>query len=89
MKKRKLANSNLEVSTIGLGCMGMSFSYGPPKDKKEMTDLLRAAVERGITFFDTAEVYGPYTSAVSKNVMPRSTAARRREIISCLSLGGP
>ena len=60
MQKRKLGKSNLEVSAIGLGCMGMSFSYGPPKDKQEMTSLLRAAVERGITFFDTAEVYGPY-----------------------------
>jgi aryl-alcohol dehydrogenase-like predicted oxidoreductase len=62
MQKRKLGNSNLEVSAIGLGCMGMSFSYGPPKDKKEMTDLLHAAVDRGITFFDTAEVYGPFTN---------------------------
>jgi len=60
MEKRKLGKSNLEVSALGLGCMGMSFSYGPPKDKKEMTAVLRAAVERGITFFDTAEVYGPY-----------------------------
>jgi aryl-alcohol dehydrogenase-like predicted oxidoreductase len=60
MLKRKLGKSNLEVSAIGLGCMGMSFSYGPPKDKKEMIDLLHAAVERGITFFDTAEVYGPF-----------------------------
>jgi len=59
MQKRKLGKSNLEVSAIGLGCMGMSFSYGPPKDKKEMTELLHAAVDRGITFFDTAEVYGP------------------------------
>src|SRR6202789_340044 len=62
MQKRKLGNSNLEISTIGLGCMGMSFSYGPPKDKKEMTALLHAAVERGVTFFDTAEVYGPFTN---------------------------
>ncbi|MFZ0298405.1 MAG: aldo/keto reductase [Candidatus Sulfotelmatobacter sp.] len=62
MQKRKLGKSNLEVSTLGLGCMGMSFSYGPPKDKKEMTDLLHAAVDRGITFFDTAEVYGPFTN---------------------------
>jgi aryl-alcohol dehydrogenase-like predicted oxidoreductase len=62
MQKRKLGNSGLEVSAIGLGCMGMSFSYGPPKDKKEMTDLLHAAVDRGITFFDTAEVYGPFTN---------------------------
>jgi aryl-alcohol dehydrogenase-like predicted oxidoreductase len=59
MQKRKLGTSNLEVSAIGLGCMGMSWSYGPPKDKKEMTTLLHAAVERGVTFFDTAEVYGP------------------------------
>ncbi len=60
MKKRTLGKSNLEVSALGLGCMGMSFSYGPAKDKKEMTAVLHAAVERGITFFDTAEVYGPY-----------------------------
>src|SRR2546430_30092 len=62
MEKRKLGKSNLEVSAIGLGCMGMSFSYGPPKDKQEMISLIRAAVERGVTFFDTAEVYGPYTN---------------------------
>jgi len=62
MQKRKLGNSNLEVSTLGLGCMGMSFSYGPPKDKKEMIALIRTAVERGVTFFDTAEVYGPFTN---------------------------
>jgi aryl-alcohol dehydrogenase-like predicted oxidoreductase len=62
MQKRKLGKSNLEVSALGLGCMGMSFSYGPPKDKKEMTALLHAAVDRGITFFDTAEVYGPFTN---------------------------
>jgi len=62
MQKRKLGKSNLEVSTLGLGCMGMSFSYGPPKDKQEMTALLRAAVDRGVTFFDTAEVYGPFTN---------------------------
>jgi aryl-alcohol dehydrogenase-like predicted oxidoreductase len=62
MQKRKLGKSNLEVSALGLGCMGMSFSYGPPKDKKEMTGLLHAAVDRGITFFDTAEVYGPFTN---------------------------
>lgn len=62
MQTRKLGKSNLEVSAIGLGCMGMSFSYCPPKDKQEMTRLLHAAVERGVTFFDTAEVYGPYTN---------------------------
>jgi aryl-alcohol dehydrogenase-like predicted oxidoreductase len=62
MQKRKLGNSGLEVSTLGLGCMGMSFSYGPPKDKQEMIALIRTAVERGVTFFDTAEVYGPFTN---------------------------
>jgi aryl-alcohol dehydrogenase-like predicted oxidoreductase len=62
MQKRKLGKSNLEVSSLGLGCMGMSFSYGPAKDKPEMITLLRAAVDRGVTFFDTAEVYGPYTN---------------------------
>ena len=62
MHKRKLGKSNLEVSALGLGCMGMSFSYGDPKDKGEMISLIRAAVDRGITFFDTAEVYGPFTN---------------------------
>jgi aryl-alcohol dehydrogenase-like predicted oxidoreductase len=62
MKTRKLGNSSLEVSALGLGCMGMSWSYGPPKDMKEMTALLHAAVDRGVTFFDTAEVYGPLTN---------------------------
>ncbi len=62
MQKRKLGNSNLEVSALGLGCMGMSFGYGPPADKQEMISLIRSAVERGMTFFDTAEVYGPFTN---------------------------
>lgn len=62
MQKRKLGKSNLEVSALGLGCMGMSFGYGPPADKQEMISLLHAAVDRGITFFDTAEVYGPFTN---------------------------
>src|SRR5947209_16734843 len=62
MQKRKLGKSNLEVSAIGLGCMGMSFGYGPAADKKEMMSLIRSAVERGVTFFDTAEVYGPFTN---------------------------
>src|SRR5580693_7530709 len=62
VKKRKLGKSNLEVSAVGLGCMGMSASYGEPKDKQEMISLLRTAVDRGITFFDTAEVYGPFTN---------------------------
>jgi aryl-alcohol dehydrogenase-like predicted oxidoreductase len=62
MKKRKLGKSNLEVSALGLGCMGMSFGFGPPADKSEMISLIRTAIERGITFFDTAEVYGPFTN---------------------------
>src|SRR3954471_19178308 len=62
MQKRKLGRSNLEVSAIGLGCMGMSFGYGPPADKQEMITLIRKSVELGVTFFDTAEVYGPYTN---------------------------
>src|SRR5260370_5323827 len=62
MQKRKLGKSNLEVSAIGLGCMGMSFNYGPAGDKQEMISLIRAAVERGVTFLDTAEVYGPFTN---------------------------
>jgi len=64
MQKRTLGKSNLEVSALGLGCMGMSFSYGAPHDEQEMIALIRAAVDRGITFFDTAEVYGPYTNEV-------------------------
>jgi aryl-alcohol dehydrogenase-like predicted oxidoreductase len=62
MQQRRLGNSNLEVSAIGLGCMGMSFSYGPAADRQEMTSLLRSAVEHGVTFFDTAEVYGPFAN---------------------------
>src|SRR5258708_19997152 len=62
MQKRKLGNSNLEVSALGLGCMGMSYGYGPAADKQEMISLIRTAVERGLTFFDTAEVYGPFTN---------------------------
>src|SRR5258707_8171221 len=77
MQKRKLGKSNLEVSAIGLGCMGMSFSYGPPKDKREMIALLRAAVERGTTFFDTAEVYGPYTN---EELVGEALAPFRRQV---------
>ena len=62
MQTRTLGKSNLKVSALGLGCMGMSFGYGPAGDKQEMISVLRAAVERGVTFFDTAEVYGPYTN---------------------------
>src|SRR5277367_2409874 len=78
MQKRKLGKSNLEVSALGLGCMGMSFSYGPPKDKKEMTSLLHAAVDRGITFFDTAEVYGPY---LNEELLGEALAPYRGKIV--------
>ena len=75
MQKRKLGNSNLEVSAIGLGCMGMSFSYGPPKDKQEMTALLHAAVERGVTFFDTADIEAnsKFESNDFRSTLPRFT----------------
>src|SRR5688572_4882122 len=62
MQTRKLGKTNLEVSVLGLGCMGMSFGYGPAKDRQEMIAVLRGAVERGVTFFDTAQVYGPFTN---------------------------
>jgi aryl-alcohol dehydrogenase-like predicted oxidoreductase len=62
MKKRKLGKSDLEVSEVGLGCMGLSFGYGPPTEKREAISVIRSAVERGVTFFDTAEVYGPWRS---------------------------
>src|SRR5258708_12565972 len=78
MQKRKLGNSNLEVSAVGLGCMGMSFSYGPPKDKTEMTALLHAAVERGVTFFDTAEVYGPFTN---EELVGEALAPFRKQVV--------
>jgi aryl-alcohol dehydrogenase-like predicted oxidoreductase len=84
MKKRKLGKSNLEVSAIGLGCMGMSFSYGPPKDKKEMTALLRAAVERGVTFFDTAEVYGPFTN---EELVGEALAPFRKQVVIATKFG--
>ena len=84
MQTRKLGNSKLEVSAIGLGCMGMSFSYGPSKDKKEMTALLRAAVERGVTFFDTAEVYGPYTN---EELVGEALAPFRKQVIIATKFG--
>jgi aryl-alcohol dehydrogenase-like predicted oxidoreductase len=84
MQKRKLGNSNLEVSALGLGCMGMSFSYGPPKDKQEMTSLLRAAVERGITFFDTAEVYGPFTN---EELVGEALAPFHRQVVIATKFG--
>ncbi len=84
MQKRKLGKSNLEVSAIGLGCMGMSFSYGPPKDKQEMTDLLHAAVERGVTFFDTAEVYGPFTN---EELVGEALAPFREQVMIATKFG--
>jgi aryl-alcohol dehydrogenase-like predicted oxidoreductase len=84
MKKRKLGKSNLEVSAIGLGCMGMSFSYGPPKDKKEMTDVLQAAVDRGITFFDTAEVYGPF---INEELVGEALQPYRGEVVIATKFG--
>ena len=84
IQKRKLGNSSLEVSAIGLGCMGMSFSYGPPKDKQEMTALLQAAVERGITFFDTAEVYGPFTN---EELVGEALAPFRGQVVIATKFG--
>jgi aryl-alcohol dehydrogenase-like predicted oxidoreductase len=84
MQKRKLGNRKLEVSAVGLGCMGMSFSYGPPKDKQEMTALLRAAVERGVTFFDTAEVYGPYTN---EELVGEALAPFRGQVVIATKFG--
>src|SRR5580658_8589053 len=84
MQKRKLGKSNLQVSAIGLGCMGMSFSYGPPKDKQEMTSLLRAAVERGVTFFDTAEVYGPF---LNEELVGEALAPFRGQVVIATKFG--
>ena len=84
MQKRKLGKSNLQVSAIGLGCMGMSFSYGPPKDKQEMTTLLHAAVERGITFFDTAEVYGPF---LNEELLGEALAPFRGQVVIATKFG--
>jgi len=84
MQKRKLGNSDLEVSAIGLGCMGMSFSYGPPRDKQEMISLLRSAVERGVTFFDTAEVYGPFTN---EELVGEALAPFREQVVIATKFG--
>jgi aryl-alcohol dehydrogenase-like predicted oxidoreductase len=84
MQKRTLGKTNFEVSALGLGCMGMSFSYGPPKDKAEMTALLRAAVERGITFFDTAEVYGPF---LNEELVGEALAPFRRDVAIATKFG--
>jgi len=84
MQKRKLGKSGLEVSALGLGCMGMSFSYGPPKDKREMTSLIRAAVERGVTFFDTAEVYGPF---LNEELVGEALAPFRDRVVIATKFG--
>ena len=84
MEKRKLGSSGLEVSALGLGCMGMSFSYGPPKDKQEMTALLHAAVERGVTFFDTAEVYGPF---LNEELVGEALAPFREQLVIATKFG--
>src|SRR6266850_5926406 len=84
MKKRKLGRNNLEVSAIGLGCMGMSFGYGPAADKKEMISLIRSAVERGVTFFDTAEVYGPF---LNEELVGEALAPFRKQVVIATKFG--
>jgi aryl-alcohol dehydrogenase-like predicted oxidoreductase len=84
MQPRKLGSTGLEVSPLGLGCMGMSYSYGPPKDKREMASLLAAAVERGVTFFDTAEVYGPYTN---EELVGEALAPFRGQVVIATKFG--
>ena len=84
MQNRKLGRTNLEVSAVGLGCMGMSFGYGPPKDKRQMISVIRAAVERGVTFFDTAEVYGPFTN---EELVGEALAPFREEVAIATKFG--
>src|ERR1700684_786467 len=84
MQKRKLGKSNLEVSAIGLGCMGMSFGYGPAGDTEEMISVIRAAVERGVTFFDTAEVYGPFTN---EELVGEALAPFREQVVIATKFG--
>jgi aryl-alcohol dehydrogenase-like predicted oxidoreductase len=84
MQKRKLGKSNLEVSAIGLGCMGMSFGYGPAADKPQMISLIRSAVERGVTFFDTAEVYGPFTN---EELVGEALAPFREQVVIATKFG--
>jgi aryl-alcohol dehydrogenase-like predicted oxidoreductase len=84
MQKRKLGNSNLEVSALGLGCMGMSFGYGPAADKQEMIALIRKAVEKGVTFFDTAEVYGPFTN---EELVGEALAPVREQVVIATKFG--
>ena len=84
MQQRTLGKDNLEVSALGLGCMGMSFSYGPPKDNAEMIALLRSAVERGVTFFDTAEVYGPF---INEELVGEALAPFRGKVVIATKFG--
>ena len=84
MQNRKLGRTNLQVSAVGLGCMGMSFGYGPPKDKRQMISVIRAAVERGVTFFDTAEVYGPFTN---EELVGEALAPFRKEVVIATKFG--
>lgn len=84
MQKRKLGKSNLEVSALGLGCMGMSFGYGPAKDKQQMIPVIRAAVERGVTFFDTAEVYGPF---INEELVGEALAPFRGQVVIATKFG--
>jgi len=84
MQKRKLGKSNLEVSALGLGCMGMSYGYGPASDKKEMISLIRSAVERGVTFFDTAEAYGPFTN---EELVGQALAPFREQVVIATKFG--
>jgi aryl-alcohol dehydrogenase-like predicted oxidoreductase len=84
MQKRRLGSSNLEVSAIGLGCMGMSFGYGPAADKKEMISLIGSAVERGVTFFDTAEVYGPF---INEELVGEALAPFRKQVVIATKFG--
>src|SRR5712671_2327373 len=84
MQKRKLGKSNLEVSALGLGCMGMSFGYGPARDKQEMIPVIRAAVERGVTFFDTAEIYGPFTN---EELVGEALAPFREQVVIATKFG--
>lgn len=84
MQKRKLGKSNLEVSALGLGCMGMSFGYGPAKERQEMISVIRAAVELGVTFFDTAEVYGPFTN---EELVGEALAPVRAQVVIATKFG--
>src|ERR1700727_304920 len=84
MQKRKLGKSNLEVSALGLGCMGMSFGYGPAGDEQEMIKVIRAAVDLGVTFFDTAEVYGPFTNEV---LVGKALSPIREQVVIATKFG--